>query len=139
MSQDLSLARQLDTPWREIFKNELQSSDIEVVRGWLSTSLVTIEQQDRSIGRLKAAFCASLFAIIGLWGHIWGVLQRGWDSTTAETGNTDPKYLQTLPVTTTEDEKLRWTIDYYIEQRKKEWAEDPVEYQLKRLRQLEEK
>lgn len=131
------LAMQLGMPWKKVFQKELDSPNIEVVRGWLSKSLEIIEIQDTSISRLKMAFCGSFLAIIALWGHI---LQReGWDNPTEISGNVVQENPEISSRPITEEEKLKWTIEYYIEKRKKEWAGepgyiDPVEEQIRKLR-----
>ncbi len=111
---DPALAQELNTTWRQIFKERLESGDIEEVRGAGEELAQIAEKLDSSNTRWKIATLVAF--ILGI--TVTSISLKLSDK--APQNEPTQESAGSHEGDTTLDERLEHTINYYIEQRKKE-------------------
>lgn len=130
MYRDDELAWQLNSTWEEVFKEKLASGDIEEVRSAGKKLAEIAEKLESSNTRWKIATTVAFIVGFVVASIPYKSNDKGQNEPSHESTGSHEREL-------TANEKLAHTIGFYIEQREKEWSVDPVEKQLKKLREIQ--
>lgn len=117
---DSALAQQLGTTWREIFKEQLESDNIEEVRGAGEELAQIAEKLESNNTRWRiGAVVAFILGITVVASIPLKPAHKAPQNEPTQESVDSHKGGKTM------DERLEHTIEYYIEQRKKEGAGEP--------------